>query len=187
MIPDHFTNYKHQNEFIAATLRRYHQHRRVFYTNYGKTINFAIIVLATSTIYAGGILGYLPVLAGILALMNIVYKPSHYAGEHEYLFKRWGDFISDMQVNDGNGGTGKDITKKRISIENDEPPYYNIVLRFCYNEVCRAKGIESQHLIKIGRFSMWTRNFWRYAGASFKTLGQVESEARAEAGSEAEK
>ena len=84
------------------------------------------------------------------------------------LFRRFSDLAIDIRTTETTDKAAAlaDWTKKRISIESDEPPTYWALEADCDNEVRRAWG-RDEELISIGWWSRLTMNWLKHAQSDY--------------------
>ena len=157
-------NVEKLNSSIELSMR-YHQRRRAFYERTHNVIMF-LIVISGSTAFSDLAVYSVPI-ATALAALDLVWKPSHRARDHEMLFRRFSDLAIAVRTGDESEENYGKWKKERITIEADEPPVYWALANDCYNEVTRLTNSPSD-VVQIGRWYRWTMHLLRHAGIHFQ-------------------
>jgi hypothetical protein len=77
----------------------------------------------------------------LVALVDVVVGYSNLAALHASLKNCFIDLEIDLLKWDGSGDFSV-FHERRLAIERDEPPIYRALDVLCYDEVCRAEGVE---------------------------------------------
>lgn len=136
---------------------RYHLRRE----NYFDTVSTvsAVLILASgssmiTSVLASGDRWYLDVITGISAavagILSAVVMPARKARIHNSLARRFIEL--EMEAIDPDADL-LDITKKRLSIEAEEPPVKRVLDLICHNEMVKAGGADAGNYVPIPRFN----------------------------------
>lgn len=141
--------------FQVRKWRRYHERRSGFYTTCNFWMKLGIIAFATAPLYGQDVpdwVPFLPVVAGLIAVLDIVWSPANLARDHHDMYEGFTKLETSIETSDSNEDKYADWIRTRKSIEMGAKKRYRALEVYCHNEVARVTPYDD-----FRRITFWQR------------------------------
>ena len=160
-----------QLNFACKKWRRYHERRSGFYSHCNFWMKLGIIVFATTPLYGQSdnqewIL-FLPVVASLIAVFDIVWRPSHLARDHHDMYVAFSELESEIETTPPHERERMymEWIRKRGEVEKGAKSRYRALEAYCHNEVARVT--KKRKPVSITWWQQLTMNCRQHAQGAF--------------------
>lgn len=153
---------------------RYHDSRRAFFELLHRITNVLTILLAGNILFVLATPSTAPqpwwmsamaLVGALMSAFDLVVGYATKAALHAELRNSFSDLEIKVRESDGSAKSLRALERRRLEVEQREPPIYRALDAACHNEVVRAFFDRDQHQRNchaIGRFPMLTRHLLRW-------------------------
>ena len=182
------TNWKKLLFSVRRTVR-YHTRRRAFFERIGYATKFLSVISGSAT-GVTAIIGkntaataWFGFFTAAFSSIDLIIGHASKARQCHDLTRKFIDLEKDMFAM-GENPSEQDLvemTKRRLTIEADEPPKLCLLDLVCHNEVLRAHGYEESLTFKLPFFRTWLCQFHDFDHTGCKTRADIAAEAKVKA------